>query len=494
MTILLDTIGDPIWQVLTIAFVLAALLMLMVVRTRDAHLSAARKRLESRLVLVVCLVVFVLMSGGEVLLHSQQASSPQGSSRTSTTIPTSVPRASPTHSSDPSPSPTPTATPRLARSITSVLTTISRLHHPQGLPDGLAAIRAFASAHAPGSAGHCSMGEVYPLQHARSERGPGGLDDPDLDSGSWLYRSVWEERRHRLSIHDERSGQRVDNQRDLHYHVGGLLRDRLGLTEKDWSCSQCTMSRAPCAIHYEASLFTGGVKKKEAGRPMQVIMESLGDPIWQIGVGSIALIALVLILVLRSPDVRLTPWQHWFLPRIIALVCLSLFLVLSTGVVFSHGADATPTSVHATRSHPSVTATPPVIPSPTSVPTPTPSPFPHLSPTPAQVLTTFCNAIDQHDLNGAWEQYATRLQKERTEPPPPHGWFKIVECSIGEVSDTSATGLLQLQTIEPGGYADGVERPFQFTLSVEDGAWKITQIARCFSDGCLDITPTIVPW
>jgi hypothetical protein len=227
---------------------------------------------------------------------------------------------------------------------------------------------------------------------------------------------------------------------------------------------------------------------------MQVIMESLGDPIWQIGAGSIAFLALVLLVVLRSPDFRLTPWQQWFLPRVIGLVCLSLFLVLSAGVVLSHGADAAPTSVQATHSHPSATATPPEIPSPTQVPTPTPSPFPHLSPTPAQVLTAFCDAIDQHNLNGAWEQYATRLQKERTEPPPPHGWFKIVECSIGEVSDTSATGLLQLQTIEPGGYADGVERPFQFTLGVEDGAWKISQIARCFSDGCLDITPTIVPW
>jgi hypothetical protein len=123
MTILLETLSDPIWQALAIALVLAALLMLMVVRTRDAHLSAARKRLESRLVLIVCLVVFVLMSGGEILLHFQQASSPQGSSRTSTIIPTPVPQASPTPTSVPSPSPTPTATPRLARSITAVLTT-----------------------------------------------------------------------------------------------------------------------------------------------------------------------------------------------------------------------------------------------------------------------------------------------------------------------------------------------------------------------------------
>ena len=123
MTILLETLGDPIWQALTIALVLATLLLLMVVRTRDAHLSAARKRLESRLVLVVSLVVFVLISGGEILLHSQQVSSSQADNRPATTMPKTVPQASPTLTSIPSPSPTPTATPRLARSITAVLTT-----------------------------------------------------------------------------------------------------------------------------------------------------------------------------------------------------------------------------------------------------------------------------------------------------------------------------------------------------------------------------------
>ena len=123
MNILLETLGDPIWQALALALVLVALLMLMVVRTRDARLSAARKRQESRLVLVVCLVVFVFMSVGDILLHSQHALPPQDASRASTTMPTTVPQASPTLTTVPSPSPTPTATPRLARSITAVLTT-----------------------------------------------------------------------------------------------------------------------------------------------------------------------------------------------------------------------------------------------------------------------------------------------------------------------------------------------------------------------------------
>ncbi len=123
MNLLLETLGDPIWQALALALVLVALLMLIVVRTRDAHLSAARKRLESRVVLVVCLVVFVFISAGEMVLHSQQDSSPQAASRAATTGPTTVLKASPTLTRVPSPSPTPTATPRLARSITAVLTT-----------------------------------------------------------------------------------------------------------------------------------------------------------------------------------------------------------------------------------------------------------------------------------------------------------------------------------------------------------------------------------
>ncbi len=74
---------------------------------------------------------------------------------------------------------------------------------------------------------------------------------------------------------------------------------------------------------------------------MNVILESLGDPIWQIGGGIIILATLVLILVLRSPDMHLSPRHQWLLTRITLLVCLSLFLALSAGVVLFHGANAT---------------------------------------------------------------------------------------------------------------------------------------------------------
>ena len=75
---------------------------------------------------------------------------------------------------------------------------------------------------------------------------------------------------------------------------------------------------------------------------MNVIVESLGDPIWQIGGGIIMLATLVLILALRSPEVHLSPRHQWLWTRITGLICLSCFLVLTAGVVLFHGANAAP--------------------------------------------------------------------------------------------------------------------------------------------------------
>jgi len=236
---------------------------------------------------------------------------------------------------------------------------------------------------------------------------------------------------------------------------------------------------------------------------MNVIMESLGDPVWQIGGGILLLVALVLIIALRSPDLHLAARHQWLLTRFTLLVCLMLFLVLSAGVVLFHGANAASTAVPAGSqpssaiasphggSSPSSTSIP--LPTPLPSPSPSPTPIPRLTLSPAQVLTTFCDAIDQQDLNTAWAQYAKALQKERAAPPPFLVRITIVHCRVDDVSDTSSTGFLLLKTIGPNGYSDDHERPFRFMLSVEDGAWKIAQIARCLSDGCLDATTSVVP-
>ncbi len=226
---------------------------------------------------------------------------------------------------------------------------------------------------------------------------------------------------------------------------------------------------------------------------MNVILESLGDPIWQIGGGIILLAALVLILVLRSPEVHLAPRHQWFLTRLTGLLCLSFFLVLSAGVLLFHGANAASTTAPAVTRPSSATASPHGGLSHTPVPSPSPTPFPSLTPSPAQVLTTFCDAINQQDLNTAWGQYAKALQRERTALPAPSTRITIVHCRVDRVSDKSATGFLLLKTIGPYGYTDDYERPFQLTLSEEAGAWKIAQIARCLADGCLDDTTSVVP-
>ena len=226
---------------------------------------------------------------------------------------------------------------------------------------------------------------------------------------------------------------------------------------------------------------------------MNPLLATLGDPIWQIGGGIILLLALVLILALRSSDVHLAPQHQWFLTRLILLLCLSCFLVLSAGVLLFHGADAASTAAPTATQPTSATAAPHSGLSPTPVPSPSPSPFPALIPSPAQVLTTFCNAINQQDLNMAWGQYTKALQQKRATPPTYQVRITIVHCQLEQVSDTSATGYLFLKTVGPNGYADDIERLFQFTLSVEESAWKIAQTARCLADGCLDDTRSLVP-
>src|SRR6266699_6992788 len=131
---------------------------------------------------------------------------------------------------------------------------------------------------------------------------------------------------------------------------------------------------------------------------MNVIMESLGDPVWQIGGVIILLVALVLIIALRSPDLHLAARHQWFLTRFTGLLCLTLFLVLSAGVILFHGANAASTTVPAGSQPSSATASPTPLPSPS----PSPTPIPRLTLSPAQVLTMFCDAIDQQDLNTAW--------------------------------------------------------------------------------------------
>jgi hypothetical protein len=149
---------------------------------------------------------------------------------------------------------------------------------------------------------------------------------------------------------------------------------------------------------------------------MNPLLATFGDPIWQIGGGISLLAALVLLLAMRSPELHLSAWHQWLWTRNTLLVCLSLFLVLSAGVVLFHGANAVSTVGPTVTRSASATAAPggasspqaASLVSPTSLPSPSLSPtlFPRLVPSLSQVLTMFCEAINQPDLNTAWEAYA----------------------------------------------------------------------------------------
>src|SRR5260221_5324665 len=115
---------------------------------------------------------------------------------------------------------------------------------------------------------------------------------------------------------------------------------------------------------------------------MNILLNTLSDPIWQIGGGIMLLAALVLILALRSPEVHLSSWHKWLWTRITGLMCLSLFLVLSAGVVLFHGANAAPIGAPEGSQPSSATASPHggSLPQPSStassLPSPSPTAFP----------------------------------------------------------------------------------------------------------------------
>ena len=73
MNILLNTLSDPVWQVLALVITLAAPVLIVAVRTRDVHASEQQKRRDTLTVLRVWLATLLLMSGVAVALHLPDA-------------------------------------------------------------------------------------------------------------------------------------------------------------------------------------------------------------------------------------------------------------------------------------------------------------------------------------------------------------------------------------------------------------------------------------
>jgi hypothetical protein len=187
MNILLNTLDDPIWQVLALVITLATPVLIVAVRTRDVHASEQQKRQDTLTILWGWLATFLLMSGVAVALHLPDAA-PQ---RTGSTAPSPVPTlsATPSPTSTPTSLPTPTPTPRLDRSITQVLTTFcdaitaqdyqtawnqyaSSLQHTHPQPETFAAWRKFTRCSIPDQSGDPSALTVLTLTfaHGYSDR------------------------------------------------------------------------------------------------------------------------------------------------------------------------------------------------------------------------------------------------------------------------------------------------------------------------------------
>jgi hypothetical protein len=96
MNILLNTHGDPTWQVLALVITLAAPVLIVVVRTRDMYAPEQQKRRDTLTMLWVWLAAFLLMSGVLVALHLPDAVPQRTSSTVSSPVPTMTPPPSPT--------------------------------------------------------------------------------------------------------------------------------------------------------------------------------------------------------------------------------------------------------------------------------------------------------------------------------------------------------------------------------------------------------------
>src|SRR6266700_2857710 len=226
MNILLNTLGDPIWQVLALVITLAAPVLIVAVRTRDVHAPAHEMRRDTLTILRVWLATFLLMSGVAVALHLPDAAPQRMSSTAPSPVPTSSPTPSPT--STPTSIPTPTPTPRLAHSITQVLTTFCdaittqdyqtawnqyarSLQHTHPQAETFAAWRKFTRCSIPDQSGDPSALTILTLTFATgyTDRfGRGG----DVDYGG--------------------RGQGLEDYRRLRYPLGGLLCCQLGLERR----------------------------------------------------------------------------------------------------------------------------------------------------------------------------------------------------------------------------------------------------------------------
>jgi hypothetical protein len=225
---------------------------------------------------------------------------------------------------------------------------------------------------------------------------------------------------------------------------------------------------------------------------MNIILESMSDPIWLVGGGSVVLAALLLLLVVRSSDVRLGETQKQRVTRIMLGIGLAVVLCLCSEVLFVHvKRTSSPGAAHrelASNQKRAATFTPSVEASPT-VP-PKPSPKPRLARSITQVVTTFCDALASRDYQTAWQQYSSQLQQAHPQSETFAAWEKFTHCSMPDQSlDPSAWTILTL-TIADGQTEHGRigDVDYRATMTDENQTWKISAICQIMSEGCFPIS------
>jgi len=224
---------------------------------------------------------------------------------------------------------------------------------------------------------------------------------------------------------------------------------------------------------------------------MNILLNTLGDPIWQVLALVITLAAPVLIVAARTRDVHASEQQKHRDTLTILRVGLALFLLMSGVGLALLVPDAVPQRTSSSTPPSPPTMAPP--PSPASTPTsiPTPTPTPRLARSITRVLTTFCDAISAQDYQTAWNQYARSLQHTHPELETFAAWRKLTRCTIPDQSgDPSALTILTLTFAR--GYTDRFGRSgdvdYRFTMEVEDKAWKITGVCDILSEGCFAVS------
>ncbi|GHO63328.1 hypothetical protein KSC_022200 [Ktedonobacter sp. SOSP1-52] len=219
-----------------------------------------------------------------------------------------------------------------------------------------------------------------------------------------------------------------------------------------------------------------------------VLVESLLDPVFLILGGLLVLATLALMLVVRTLEIRYTGGKHRRATYIVLIIGLCSLVLVWGGVRLVHS-TMPPASVQ-TVSHLTDGATPDLTSTDVATPLPyqAPTPFPTLTAPALDVLNTLCGAINRQDTTAILQHYAPSLQQKvltnRTALPKGQQ-MKFLHCQLGDAADQLPVGILLLQTEDGNGYADGYERPYRFVMSLSEGAWKVTTIQFCMSDGCI---------